>query len=242
MDALLSNSQIITGAIVTGIVFILLIAQLAINKYMRKQSERALKLNKEYVQVMISQIQPHFLYNTLTAIAMKCEDDPEEAEEMVLMFSKYLRGNLDSIDSSEAIEFSHELEHVKTYVALEKKRFGDKINVNMDIKATDFKIPPLGLQTIVENSIRHGVCEKETNGNICISTREDNNNYIIEVSDDGVGFDVDKLKQASKDGKLHIGIPVIKDRIKEICNGSVEVESKIGEGSRVTIIIPKERK
>lgn len=203
----------------------------------KKIAEQQVLLTKQSTALMISQIQPHFLYNVLTTISNLCATDPEEAEETTVLFSQYLRTNLDSLRNQEPVPFSTELMHIKTYVELEKKRFGDILSVEYDIKEQSFYVPSLGLQPIVENSIKHGIRGKNAPGHITISTYKEEGKYKIVIEDDGVGFDMDKPHK--NDGRSHVGMINVKERLKHMCNASMKIESSPGNGCRTEITIPE---
>ena len=192
-------------------------------------------LAQQKIQIALSQIKPHFIYNTLNAI-QDIDGMPEEAQGAIVDFSKYLRENLDFLTASNLIPFSKEMEHVKKYVSLEKLRFGDKINIEFDIQTPDFLIPSLSLQMIVENAIKHGITKKYEGGSVKISTFEKNDKYFIVVEDDGVGFDVDKVI-----GETHLGFKNSRERLRHFVNGNLVVESEINKGTKVTVIIPKQK-
>ena len=116
---------------------------------------------KIQIELIMSQIQPHFVFNSLTTIRYLCRNDVPLAIEALGKFTKYLRQNLDSIASENLVPFSEELEHTKTYLWLEKLRFGKDLRVEYSIDSQSFKVPPLSLQPIVENAVKHGVTKKE---------------------------------------------------------------------------------
>lgn len=203
--------------------------------YQKMQNE----LLQMRVSIMVSQIQPHFLYNSLTSIAQLCEKNPTKAKKATIEFSEYLRRNMNSLKEKAPVPFERELKHLETYLSLEKMRFGDDLNVKYDIKATDFLIPSLTVQPLVENAVKHGVGMKEDGGTVTISTREYSDRFEVIVSDDGVGFDTTK---APDDGRTHVGMENVRNRLKTMCNAVVEIRSKIGEGTVATIKIPKEEK
>ena len=207
---------------------------------------------------MISQIQPHFLYNMLNTIYHLCDKDIELAKKAVDDFSTYLRNNIDSLSTTELISFNTELEHIKTYINLEKIRFGEELEVVYDIQTSDFYIPILSIQPLVENAVKHGVSKRRGGGTVTISSYEDDLNYIICISDSGVGYDLnqtiigpkqqlsykmdstkDELNQITSDGKSHIGIQNVKDRIENRVDGKLVIESEIGVGTKATVYIPK---
>ena len=190
-------------------------------------------LAQQKIQIALSQIKPHFIYNTLNAI-QDIDGMPEVAQSAIVDFSKYLRENLDFLTASNLIPFEKELEHVKKYVNLEKLRFGEKINVIFDINVSDFLIPSLSLQMIVENAIKHGITKKYEGGTVNIKTYEKDSKYFIIVEDDGVGFDTNKVI-----GENHLGFKNSNERLKHFVNGGLVIESEIGKGTKVTVVIPK---
>ncbi len=208
-----------------------------------KQARKTAELQKELgdinMTLMLSQIQPHFLYNALNTIKYLTKKDPKSAETAIVKFSSYLRANMDSLTQKEPIPFKKELEHVKNYIYIESLRFGDRLNVEYDIEYDDFLIPPLTIQPIAENAIKHGINQKVDGGTLKISTIEEEKAVVILIEDDGVGFDVNEQKN---DGRSHVGMSNIKNRLKELLDARVEFESAIGEGTKVTITIPKEDK
>ena len=193
------------------------------------------ELTEMHIATMFSQIKPHFIYNTLGTIEQFCYDAPEEAAKLVHEFALYLRGNFVELDHAAPVSIEQELEHVKHYVSIEHVRFPD-MQIKYDIKAKDFLVPALSIQPLVENAIKHGLMGLEKGGTVEISTYENENEYCVCVKDDGVGFD----KVDDNDGKKHIGIQNIKARVESMCDGSVELRSKKGEGTTVIISIPKE--
>ena len=201
-------------------------------RYQQVQKE----LYEAKVQVMVSQIRPHFMYNALSSIAMLCKIKPDTAYEATINFSDYLRGNMDSLKQTAPVSFRKELEHLEKYLYIEKLRFGKKLNIEYDIQADSFEIPLLSVQPLVENAVKHGVGMKEDGGTVTISTRETDENYEIIVSDDGVGFDTSEVKN---DGRSHVGMENTKRRLKDMCKADVVITSVIGEGTTARIIIPK---
>lgn len=208
-----------------------------------KQARRTAELKKELgdmnMTLMISQIQPHFLYNALNTIKYLTKKDPKAAESAIVKFSNYLRANMDSLTQKEPIPFKKEMEHVQNYIYIECLRFGDRLNVEYDIDCDDFLIPPLTIQPIAENAIKHGINQRVNGGRLKISTYDSETEIFIVIEDDGVGFDVNEQKN---DGRSHIGISNIKIRLKEMLGARVEIESTVGVGTKVTIILPKEEK
>jgi len=200
------------------------------NLELTKQEE---KIKDAQTKIMLSQIKPHFVYNSLSSISTLIEIDPHKAQSALDDFTEYLRRNLSSLTETRLIPFEDELKHIKTYISLEKMRFGNKINVIYDIQTKDFSVPPLSIQPVVENAIKHGILKKINGGTLIIKTRKKNFSYIVEVIDDGVGFFSESVKD---DENKHFGLNNIKYRIEKICNGQILVDSEPKRGTRVTII------
>ena len=207
----------------------------------KTKQEQIIELENELLQnrisIMLSQIQPHFIYNSLSAIKGLCLIDPELASKTIDEFSDYLRVNLDSLSINKPVAFERELSHVKTYLSLEKKRFGDKINIVYDIKVCDFLIPALTLQPIVENAVRHGITKREEGGTLTILTSITKSEVIVTVIDDGVGFESDKLEESDR---IYVGIKNVRKRLFAMCDGTLKIDSKPGTGTTAVISIPKE--
>ncbi|MCR5666616.1 MAG: histidine kinase [Eubacterium sp.] len=200
----------------------------------RKEKE----INEMQISIVLSQIQPHFMFNCLNTIYYLCEKDSKKAQSAIDNFAKYLRGNMDSMKTSEAISFRQELDHVKTYLELEQMRFEEELDIRYDLQVESFFIPTLTLQPLVENAVKHGVGKKIGGGTVTISTQETPTAYKVIVEDDGVGFDPESKKE---DGRTHIGIENVRQRLKEMSNGILMIESEVGKGTKSTIVIPKKR-
>lgn len=187
-------------------------------------------------QIMLSQMQPHFLYNVLTTISSMCEmQNATQARDVVNHFADYLRINLDSLSHDRTIPFEKELEHVKTYLWLEKIRFEDLLNIQYEIGTTNFEVPSLTIQPMVENAVKHGILPKEDAGTLTLRTYETEQDYVIIIEDDGVGFDVNH----PLDTRKHVGIENVKKRLDAISSGTCTIQSELNKGTVVSIHIPK---
>ena len=213
---------------------------LEIDHYTGEVARAEKELYDAKVQIMVSQIRPHFMYNALSSIAMLCTLDPETAQEATVTFADYLRGNMDSLKQTEPVPFETELEHLKKYLYIEKLRFGKKLNIVYDIQATDFKLPLLSIQPLVENAVKHGVGMKKKGGTVTISTKQTENGFEVIISDDGVGFDTNAPRK--DDGRSHVGMDNTRKRLKDLCGADVVITSVIGEGTTARVIIPKEER
>lgn len=195
------------------------------------------ELNNSRIVLAMSQIRTHFVFNILNAISGMCGYDPQKADETLVMFSRYLRSNINIMEKDEPEPFTKTLEHLEKYVFLEQVRFGDKIQFAKTIETENFKIPPLILQPVVENAIRHGLLHKKQGGTVSLHTWEKNGDSIIEISDDGVGFDT-----ADAAGEESVGLKNVRFRLKYMVGGTMDVKSTPGQGTTVTITIPGKQK
>ena len=193
------------------------------------------ELTESRVSTMMSQIRPHFIYNTLGSIEQLCKFDPPKAGELVHNFAKYLRGNFGELDNPKPILMSQEMEHVHHYISIENVRFPD-MTFTFEMNSEDFHIPALTVQPIVENAIKHGLMKLPKGGTIRVVSYETDKDYCISVVDDGVGFDTNALL----DDRQHVGLRNIRERLKVMVKGTLEIESTIGAGTKVLIKIPKE--
>ena len=195
------------------------------------------QLAESRIATMMSQIRPHFIYNTLGSIEQLCNIDPQKAGELVHNFAKYLRGNFRELDNPRPILMSQEMEHVRHYISIENVRFPD-MTFSFEMNSGDFHIPALTIQPIVENAIKHGLMKLPKGGTIRVVSYETDSHYCVSVVDDGVGFDTTELL----DERKHVGIRNIRERLKTMVEGTLEIQSSAGVGTKVLITIPKEAK
>ncbi|MBQ8084980.1 MAG: histidine kinase [Lachnospiraceae bacterium] len=225
-------SFIVTVFLIVAVTFLLH------NRIERK--EKAV-IEQKYLEVMSTQIKPHFIYNILNTIWYLCEKDTKKAQKAIEEFSEYLRGNLDSLNMDDTVPFTQELSHIENYLELEKLRFGDELEVVYDIGTDNFRLPALSVQPLVENAVKHGIRVSEEGGRVVISTRETPKAYEISVFDNGGGYNP-HYRTGDKDGRTHVGLSNTRERLKMMCGGTLNISSRDGEGTRVTIKIPKENK
>ena len=149
---------------------------------------------------------------------------------------------MESLSQKSPIPFSTELDHIKNYCEIELLRFGEKLDIIYNIECSDFEIPSLSIQPLVENAIKHGVTKNPNGGTVTVSTNEDKNNYYVIVSDDGVGFDTENLDYTLSDEHAHLGIENVEKRLKSMVNATLKIESIPNEGTTATVTVPKEEK
>lgn len=220
-------------------------------RILRLEKENALMLYKEaeliskasQIAFLQAQIKPHFLYNALNVVAALCRLDAEKARELILDLSSYLHHTFDFKNLSPFIPFEDELEFIYAYVNIEMARFMDKLKVEYDLDDTDeLYLPPLIIQPLVENAIRHGIRKSEHNGTVVLRVRNKEDHFVIQVEDDGAGMSGDRLEK-NLSGRWEqgtgIGIYNINRRLLEIYGKGLDINSRPGEGTVVTVIIPK---
>ncbi len=229
-------SSILTGGMIFA--YVLLFVFELHEAHSRLVGETNKKLDGMQSSMMLSQIKPHFLYNTIGAIEELIDSDPERAKRELETFARYMRMNIDTLSSQELIPFEKELAHIRSYIQIQNLRFGDTISVEYDIASGDFKLPPLTIQPIVENAVKHGFRPRGGHGTIRIAEREDADSHIVTVSDDGVGMDMTAARTASGS----TGLANINYRIEQLCGGRMDMVSRPGCGTTVTVVFPKSDK
>ena len=194
------------------------------------------QVNKAKMRIINRQMHPHFVFNSLALIRHQCLTDPEKAAETINEFSAYLRSTTNLLAESECISFEKELEVVRYYISIHQKRFDKTLNVQYDIRDTEFDVPPFSVQTLVENALHHGINDGQLEGGlVVISTEKIKNKHIVTVEDNGNGFDPAILDQKNNQ---HIGINNTRERVAAMCSGTLSVESAPGKGTKITMTIP----
>lgn len=203
----------------------------------RKLMQKDVELADSKVKLLMGQIQPHFIFNSLQAIQELCVENPEQAERSIHDFSKYLRGNLDALSCTHLISFEKELSHIRAYVALEKAEPTRNFEVIYDLETTQFNVPALSVQPMVENAVRHGIAMRKQDGKVILQTREKEKEYIIRIIDNGKGFTGITEKQKERQ---QIGIENVRIRLEAQCRGNLDIASS-DSGVTITIHIPKKK-
>jgi len=199
-----------------------------IEQYMFQQREIA----QQRASIMVLQMRPHFIYNTMMSIYYLCDQDPKKAQQVTLDFTTYLRKNFTAIASEHTIPFSEELEHTRAYLAVEQAQFEDRLFVIYDTEHTGFNVPPLTLQPIVENAVKHGMDPDGEPLRITIRTRQAGSVSEFEVEDNGPGF------EPSDDSEPHIALNNIRQRLEMMCGGQLIIAPREGGGTVVRVRIP----
>ena len=190
-------------------------------------------LQQSRIVLAMSQIRAHFIFNLLNAISGMCKYDPEKADATIVRFARYLRGNIDVMQEDRLESFHASLQHLQDYIALEQVRFGDRIRFRTEIGFSEFQLPPLVLQPLVENAIKHGLTPKPEGGTITLSAQRVGDRAVITVADDGVGFCADAPVERSS-----VGLSNVRFRLKQLADGDIKLESVPGQGTVATVTVP----
>lgn len=192
-----------------------------------------------------AQINPHFLFNSLNTVASFCRTAPGQARELILDLARYMRRNLDT--SREAIHLAEEVEQIRAYLVIEKARFGERIRAVIDIdpETEHCLVPPLLIQPLVENSVRHGILGNEEGGVVRLATSMEDGHVVVVVEDDGAG-----MPESTRQGILNgtpvtahgegIGASNCNQRLVQLYGPAyaLSIDSAPGMGTRITFRVP----
>ncbi|MCD1259433.1 histidine kinase [Paenibacillus athensensis] len=185
-----------------------------------------------------AQIKPHFLFNAINTIMTVCRLDPARAEELLLELSRYLRGSFDFANLAQRVPLSSELELVRSYLAIEAARFGDRLRAEFDIAGEErILVPPLSIQPLVENAVRHGILRKPEGGTVRIRVKPSAAGWQVAVEDDGVGMPGGQPPKPG--GAGGVGLTNISRRLRLLYGEALHIDSHPGSGTRVSFIIPE---
>jgi two-component system, LytTR family, sensor kinase len=231
---------------------VLLRATAEVARYVSSQLELAeldesrARLARAEVRALRAQISPHFVYNALTTIASHIRTDPVRARELLLEFADFTRYSFRS--AGEYTTLKDELENIERYIALEKARFRDRLNIKLQIapEVLSVVLPFLALQPLVENAVRHGLASKPSGGTITLTAENAGSECVIIVEDDGVGMDPARLTEDLDDAHLsgaHVGLGNVDDRMRSAFGDDfgLVVDTNIGAGMKITLRVPKFR-
>ena len=233
LQMIFKDVSFVNIAIVISTVILLISYESYFAQYLIKKEKQ---VNEDKLRMVNHQMQPHFVFNSLALIRHQCLTDPEEAAQTINEFSAYLRSTTDLLTESECISFEKELDIIRNYINIHERRFDKRLNVQYSIRETEFDVPPFSIQTLVENALHHGINNGQLeDGMITISAERIKNKHIVIVEDNGNGFDTAVLDAESGQ---RVGIKNTTDRIRLMCNGTMHIESAVGRGTKVTIMIP----
>lgn len=207
-----------------------------------RNAEREIQLLELRSRLLFNQIQPKLIFNALNSIYCLCDENTEQAQNAVSDFADYLRLNIDTMNRMELIPFSVECRHTEKYLSLEKLRYEDRLNVVWDLQSEgNFRIPMLTIQPLVQNAVEHGINKRREGGTITICSKESQRHHQITISDNGIGFTFNQ-KESEPEIQNPLGLRGIRSRLKALCSGQLLVKSKPGDGTLITILIPKEER
>ncbi|MCO7175460.1 ATP-binding protein [Sporolactobacillus kofuensis] len=208
---------------------------------MKHSFRKALDMEVAFLQ---SQIKPHFLFNALNSIAALSYTDMGASRKLITHLADYLRGSFQFSNIQKCVPFSQEMHLVRTYVAIEKARFKDRIHIEyaIDEQLDSIKLPPLLIQPLVENAIRHGISKREEGGRVKVSAFVAGEDYVIKVEDNGVGMPRERFDQLEKrtDSERGVGLKNISSRLKYEYGTELNVQSEPEKGTCISFRIPAE--
>ncbi|AWV33794.1 histidine kinase [Paenibacillus odorifer] len=208
---------------------------------MKLSFNERVRIEAAYLQ---AQIQPHFLFNTLNSIAALSDLDTKKMQELIGAFTSFLRISFDFLNVGELVNLSHELELVESYLYIEQTRFAERISVVWKIDPNiDILIPPLSIQPLVENAVKHGILKRQQGGTVQIRIIRLHKAVKIEVEDDGQGMDSGTLSLLLKplmEGKSGIGLANTHRRLSQLYGQGLSIQSKPGEGTLVSFVVPED--
>ena len=199
----------------------------------RQIAEKEREIAHQRASVMVLQMRPHFIYNTMMSIYYLCKQDADKAQQVTLDFTTYLRKNFTAIASEESVPFSEELEHTRAYLAVEHAQHEEMLYVDYDTPHTDFLVPPLTLQPLVENAVKHCLDPNGDPLRISVRTRLTDSGSEIIVENNGADF------KPSDDNEPHIALSNIEQRLAMMCRGKMTISPREGGGTIVKLIIPR---
>ena len=220
---------VVLGLSISTLSMLAIILYDQIESYVGQQREIA----RQRASIMVLQMRPHFIYNAMMSIYYLCARDPKKAQQVTLDFTTYLRKNFTAIASEDTVPFTDELEHTRAYLAVEQVQFEDSLCVEYDTPHKNFRLPPLTLQPIVENAVKHGMDPEYEPLCISIKTRDTDCGSEIVVEDNGPGF-----VPADDESAPHIALANIRQRLEMMCGGKMTIRAREGGGTVVTVTIP----
>ena len=200
-----------------------------IRRYLQQQEEN----EQQRTRLAVAQMRPHFIYNTLLSIYYLCAEDTEKTQRVIRDFTQYLQSNFTAIAEEKPILFEKELEHTRAYLAVEQACNEGRLFVEFDTPATHFKLPALTLQPIVENAVKYGLSPGLPPLYLSVATGDAGSGVWVTVEDTGPGF------QQLTDNKPHVALDNIRQRLKTMCGGTLEIEPREAGGTKVTMLIPR---
>ena len=196
-------------------------------------SRQQRELANQRASVMVLQMRPHFIYNTMMSIYYLCKQDADKAQQVTLDFTTYLRRNFTAIASENTVPFKDELEHTRAYLAVEQAQHEDMLFVDYDTPHINFNVPPLTLQPLVENAVKHSLDPNGDPLRIFVKTRQTDFGSEIVVENTGLDY------QPGDDSEPHTALSNIQQRLAMMCKGTLTIAPREGGGTVVKVTVPK---
>jgi two-component sensor histidine kinase len=206
---------------------------LALSDQIERDMRRQRQIANQRASIMVLQMRPHFIFNALTSIYSLCNLDPKKARQVTADFTEYLRKNFSAVASEGPIAFTAELEHVRAYLAVEQAQFEGMLAVDFDTPHTNFHLPPLTLQPLVEHAVKHGMGPDTVPLHVSVRSREIEAGSEVIVEDDGPGFDAAVADDPSTT------LANIRQRLQMMCDGALEIAPREGGGTVAKVTIPR---
>lgn len=206
---------------------------------MKRSVTERIRMELAFLQ---AQIKPHFLFNTLNSIAALSKRQPEQMTELLVEFGHYLQESFRFDNSEPLIAFERELRLVKSFLHIEKVRFEDWLTFDLDISVEQFQLPPLTIQPLVENAVRHGIMARADGGHVQLRVWQEERHIWIAVKDNGVGMSAETLARVrSIQSSGGIGIPNIEGRLNQLFGHGLTIRSEPGQGTEIQFKLPIEK-
>ncbi|WP_091012508.1 MULTISPECIES: ATP-binding protein [Paenibacillus] len=209
---------------------------------MRSSVQEAIRTEMAFLQ---AQIKPHFLYNALNVIIATCAVNPDKATDLLIELSHYLRGSFDFQNRERLVPLTKELELVESYVHLEQARFEERLVIEYEVEPdVQLYLPPLSIQPLVENAIRHGVMERAAGGTVHLRIFKESEHVVVQVQDDGVGIPPERMaqvKSGNTEGPGGVGLQNINRRLMSLYGQGLEIHSHVGKGTQIRFRIPVQK-
>lgn len=235
---------VLSSSISALIMFVFIVSEIT-DKFLAQE----IKLSHQSLKTAALQMRPHFIYNTMTSIYYLCDLNPQKAKSVIEDFTAYLKKNFSAIVKEGLIPFDEELEHTRAFLTVVKARYEDLLFVEYDTPHHSFFVPPLTLEPIVENAVKHALDPDLEPLHIFIKTRQLPDKSLIIVENTGIDFTMTDDRESSEnnnefaiktDSEPHIGLANVKSRLRFLCGGTISIERREGGGTVVTITIPKQ--
>ena len=217
---------------VSIVLFSLSMFSLILSDQIEQDLRHQREIANQRASIMVLQMRPHFIYNTLMSIYSLCNQDPQKARQVTMDFTDYLRKNFKAVASENTIPFSAELEHTRAYLAVEQAQHEEMLVVEYDMQFTQFRLPPLTLQPLAENAVKHGMNPYAGPLHVTIRTYLTDKDSVIVVEDNGPGFDEAEMNET------HTTLTNIRQRLELMCGGKLEIKPRNEGGTIVTVTIP----